>query len=165
MKTDLNWISKTAKNKRSGYYEDCDDFSKLPAEKIQAVCAFCFCGNKFVLVKNGKFWEPVAGHIEKGESPEEALIREIKEESNMKVLKYFPLGYLYVAEADFYQVQYLCLVEPYGPFVEDPDGGVTEVKLVDFAEVSKILEPADTSHATLKRCEEVFKEIKIDKKS
>jgi len=164
MKTDLNWISKTKKIPRTGYYKDSDDFSDLPQDKIGAVCAFSFCDDKFVLVKNEGRWEPVAGHIEKGESPEEALIREIKEESNMKVLKFVPLGYLYVAETDFYQVQYLCLVEPYGPFVEDPDGGVTAINLVDFKDVPKHLEPNDTSWATLKRCEEVFKVVKIDKK-
>ncbi|MFA7252686.1 MAG: NUDIX hydrolase [Candidatus Paceibacterota bacterium] len=160
MKVNLSWISKTAKNKRSGYYKDSDDFSDLPQEKILAVCAFSFYGDKFVLVKNHGRWEPVAGHVEKGEGHVEALIREIKEESNMKVLKYFPLGYLYVEEKDFYQAQYLCLVEPYGPFINDPDGGVTEITLVDFSEVPKMLGPDDTSRATLKRCEEMFKKVR-----
>ena len=46
MKVNLSWISKTAKNKRSGYYKDSDDFSDLPQEKILAVCAFSFYGDK-----------------------------------------------------------------------------------------------------------------------
>ena len=161
MRKETSWISKSKKEQRTGYYEDCDHFSGLPQEKIQAVCAFSFYGNKFVLVKNDPHWEPVAGHVEKGESPEEALVREIKEESNMKVLKYYPIGYLYIREVDIYQAQYLCLVEPYGPFVSDPDGGVTANILVDFSDIPKYLDKGDTSNLTLDRCWSVFK--KIDK--
>lgn len=29
------------------------------------------------------------------------------------------------------QTRSLCLVEPYGPFLSDPDGDISEIKLVD----------------------------------
>lgn len=164
----MNWISKSKGLPKTGYYKDADDFLNLPQEKVLAICAFCYYDGKFVLVWNGsnirKNWEPVAGHVEKDETFEEALIREIKEESNMKVLKFWPLGYLYVQEGDFYQAQYLCQVEPYGPFISDPDGGVTEIKLVDFAEIDGYLTKDDTSRSTLSRCAEVWEKLKLDKK-
>jgi 8-oxo-dGTP pyrophosphatase MutT (NUDIX family) len=156
MKIELDWISKTGKNKRSGYYEETDDFSHLPQEKIKAVCAFCYFDGKFVIVKNGAYWEPVAGHIEEGETAEEALVREIKEESNMKVLKYFPIGYLYIREVDIYQMRYLCLVEPYGPFEADPDGGVTEIKLVAPDELVNIIDWKDSALLMKDKCMEII---------
>jgi 8-oxo-dGTP pyrophosphatase MutT (NUDIX family) len=157
MKKELNWISKTGKHERSGYYEEADDFSQLPTEKIKAVCAFSYCDGKFVIVKNGEYWEPVAGHVEMGETPEEALIREVQEESNMKVLKYFPVGYLYIREVDVYQTRYLCLVEPYGPFVSDPDGGVTAIKLVPSEDFAKYISATDSALLTVDRCLEMIK--------
>ena len=102
MKIETNWISKKTGEMVYAYYEESDDFSNLPQEKIGSVCAFCYCDGKFVLVNNEGNWEPVAGHVEKNESPDEALIREVKEESNMKVLKYFPLGFQYSHGEDFY---------------------------------------------------------------
>ena len=156
MKKELDWISKSGKNKRSGYYEETDDFSQLPSEKIKAVCAFCYYDNKFVIVKNGPYWEPVAGHIEEGETPEQALIREIKEESNMKVLKYFPIGYLYIREVDIYQTRYLCFVEPYGPFEMDPDGGVTEIKLVSPADIVNVIDWKDSTLLMKDKCMEII---------
>jgi len=164
MKIETTWISKTRGIVKSGYYEDCEDFSTLPPEKIQAICAFCYYDGKFVIVKNETYWEPISGHMEEGESPEETLIREVKEESNMKVLKYFPLGYLYVNDGDFFQVQYLCLVEPYGPFVSGPDGGVTENMMIYLEEMPEYLSKNDTSNLTLSRCKTVLEKVKIDNK-
>ncbi len=110
-----------------------------------------------MIVKNGEYWEPVAGHVEMGETPEEALIREVQEESNMKVLKYFPVGYLYIREVDVYQTRYLCLVEPYGPFVSDPDGGVTAIKLVPSEDFAKYISATDSALLTVDRCLEMIK--------
>jgi 8-oxo-dGTP pyrophosphatase MutT (NUDIX family) len=159
MRKELKWKSRQTGKEKTGYYEDSNDFSKLPQAKIGSVCAFCYYNNKFVIVKNERNWEPVAGHVEPGETPEEGLIREVKEESNMKVLKYIPIGYLYTDGDDIYQTRYLCFTEPYGPFVKDPDGGVTEIKLVDFSEITKYVEFGDTAHATLARLKEEIDKI------
>jgi 8-oxo-dGTP pyrophosphatase MutT (NUDIX family) len=160
MKKEISWISKTARHNRTGFYEDTDDFSKLPAEKIGAVCAFCYYDGKYIIVKNGLNWEPVAGHVEPGETPEQALVREIKEESNMKILKYFPVGYLYIREVDIYQTRYFCEVVPYGPFVSDPDGGVTEIKIIDPADIFKFVNSTDTSLSMVPKCLKIIEKIK-----
>lgn len=152
MRKELNWISKTTGKEKRGYYEDADDFSSLPIEKVKSVCAFCLYDGRFLIVKNEGRWEPVAGHVEKGEDLQTALEREIKEESNMKVLKTFPIGYFYGQEEDIYQTRYLCLVEPYGPFVADPDGDVTEIKLVKESEILDHVHWKDTALLMRDKC-------------
>jgi len=49
--------------------------------------AFIVRGGKVLLVKHRKLglWLPVGGHIEKGETPEEALRREALEESGLEI--------------------------------------------------------------------------------
>ena len=160
-----SWLSQTTGEKVDAFYEDNTDFSILSQEKIKSICAFCFYDGKFVMVNNEGRWEPVAGHTETGESPEESLIREIKEESNMKVLKYFPLGYLYTFGQDIYQTRYFCLVEPYGPFISDPDGGVTEIQLIkpdDF--MSFFVQWGESAEYIKKQCLYIIKNIDLDKK-
>jgi hypothetical protein len=51
----------------------------------------------------------------------------------MKILSFAPIGYQ-EAHFDgkiFNQLRYVCIVEPYGDFVSDPDGDITEIKLID----------------------------------
>ena len=166
MKIETSWTSKKTGKKISGYYEETDDFSSLPPKEIGSVCAFCYYNNKFVMVKNEGNWEPISGHVEKNESPEEALIREVKEESNMKVIKYFPLGYLYTyGEGEyFYQTRYFCITEPYGPFVSDPDGGVTEIKLIKPEDISKNINWNGIDNLIKDKCLKIIKNLCLDKK-
>ncbi len=68
-----------------------------------------------------------------GESAEDAAIRETKEETNMKVLQYEFIGIQDIFESNrtISEVRFVCMVETYGPFVSDPDGDITEIKLID----------------------------------
>jgi hypothetical protein len=79
-------------------------------------------------------WSLIGGRIESGETPEEALTREVQEESNMRVIKQIPLGYQEVINPNGtidYQLRSFCLVEPIGDFIKDPAGSVTKIKLID----------------------------------
>lgn len=116
------------------FYES-DTFEHLPPEQIKQAYAIAFHGDEFIVVNNitkpGSY-TPVGGTVEKGENPNDTLIREIQEESNMKVLKYKLIGYQKVVSIEekiepYYQLRYIAIVEPYGPFVSDPAGKVTEV--------------------------------------
>ena len=51
------------------------------------VTAYIFSGDKVLLIHHTKLniWLPVGGHIEKNESTDDALKREIMEETNLKV--------------------------------------------------------------------------------
>jgi NUDIX domain len=128
-------------NKETKYvfeYNDTDSFEHLPFEKCKQCYAVCFCDDKMVIGFGGhkKSWGLIGGTIENDESFEETLKREIKEESNMEVLSFIPIGYQKVTNTqnnkEIYQLRYVCFVKPYGLFILDPaDNGITEIKLID----------------------------------
>lgn len=120
------------------YYES-DSFDHLLGENIRQCMGYAFHGDKMLVVNNIKkagAWTPVGGGTEKGEHPDATLVREIREESNMKVLDFKPIGYQRATVINDglvleYQLRYFCRVEPIGPFIADPDGDVTEVREID----------------------------------
>lgn len=116
-------------------YTDIDDTHDLGDKKIHAVHAYCFCEDKLVIVYSSekKYWAPPGGSVEDGEDVESAVIREVKEETNMKVLSQRIIGCQDIFEPKglVSQTRSVCIVEPYGPFASDPDGDVTEIKLID----------------------------------
>ncbi len=119
-------------------YRDIDTASELEGRTVSGVHAYCFVKDKLVLVyaANKGYWTPVGGSVEMGETPEGAVIREVHEETNMKVLKQALLGYQDIFEPNrtLTQTRSVCLVEPYGDSFPDPDGDITEIRLIDPAE-------------------------------
>jgi ADP-ribose pyrophosphatase YjhB (NUDIX family) len=119
-------------------YRDINSASELEGSAVSGVHAYCFAQDKLVLVYSPKKgWTPAGGSVEMGETPEEAVIREVREETNMKVLKQAFLGYQDIVEPNgkaVTQTRSVCIVEPYGDFVSDPDGDITEIKLIEPAE-------------------------------
>lgn len=113
----------------------------LPQDEIKqngmgGVYSFCFYQDLLVIVGHGNNeWIPPGGGIEKGETFEKASIREIKEESDMKVLHQECIGFQVVETVGENRVerQYrmFAIVEPYGEFESDPDGDILEIKLID----------------------------------
>jgi hypothetical protein len=126
-------------------YEDADDFSKLPRDKCNQAYGVCFCDGMVVLgfSRRMKEWSLIGGTIEADETFEAALAREIKEESNMKLIKSWPIGFQRIAKTSFYQLRYACIVEPYGPFKADPAAtsynGVDRITLIDPTEFNKYI--------------------------
>ena len=122
------------------YYE-ADSFDQLPRDRIAQVYAIAFYGDRFIVVNNIQkpgSYTPIGGRVEQGEQPEDTLHRELKEEANVAVRSYKPIGYQKVIPHDsdegvFYQLRYAAKVEPFGPFEGDPDGKVTEVICADPA--------------------------------
>jgi len=119
-------------------YREDDPLNDLDGKILQAVHALCFYNGKLLIVYTAKkgYWAPPGGGIEPGETYEQAVVREVKEETNMKVLSQKLIGYQDIYEPDriVRQTRSVCIVEPYGPFVSDPDGDVTEIKLIDPAD-------------------------------
>ncbi len=118
------------------HYYDIESEADIKDKKISAVHALCFCGDKLVIVYSERkgIWTPPGGGVEDDETAEEAIIREIKEESNMKVLYHQFIGYQDITGPKEFttQTRSFCIVEPYGDFVADPDDGeITEIKLID----------------------------------
>ena len=134
----LLWFGKEFKLR----YWDLDSFSGFPYEKCRQVYGVCFYKNKIVISRGGKLgkWSLIGGTIEKGETFEETLSREVREESNMKVLKCLPIGTQEVTAPDgmiIYQLRYCASVEPIGVFEKDPAGSVIEIKLIDPKDYKK----------------------------
>jgi len=122
-------------------YRDIESESDV-GQKIKGVHAYCFYGDKLVLVYSDKkgYWTPPGGGVDEGENAQEAVIREVKEETNMKVLKQRFVGFQEIFEPEriINQTRSVCIVEPYGPFSEDPDEGeITKIELIDPKDYKK----------------------------
>ena len=122
-------------------YRDIDSLLELGNKKVLAVHAFCFCGDKLVVVFSEKkgYWTPPGGAVEKDESVEAAVTREVKEETNMRVIKQKIIGYqdIFEPKGIVTQTRSVCFVEPIGKFENDPDGDVTEIKLIEPSDYKK----------------------------
>lgn len=120
-------------------YRDIDSPDELNGGKVKGIHAYCFCRDKLVVVyaEEKKSWGPPGGAVEPGETVEEAVVREVLEETNMRVLKQKVFGYLEAFEPErTLQTRSVCIVEPIGEFVSDPDGDVTEIKLIDPKDIN-----------------------------
>ncbi|MFA5652233.1 MAG: NUDIX domain-containing protein [Candidatus Paceibacterota bacterium] len=135
------------KSESNGQVYDCEyfdsvDFNQLPQDRIKQAYGVCFCDDKMIIGYGGlkKGWGLIGGSLEKEETYEQALVREIKEESNTEVLSFIPIGYQKITNIEngkiIYQLRFVCKVKPYGEFIIDGgDGmtekGITEIKLID----------------------------------
>jgi ADP-ribose pyrophosphatase YjhB (NUDIX family) len=148
-------------------YEDRDDFSDLPLKKITQVYGVCFYDGMVVIgfSRKMKKWSLLGGTIEPGENIEDTLIREVKEESNMEVLKYRPIGFQKLIDDTNYQLRYACIVEPYGPFIADPDAGdghgVDRIKLIDPKDFKKYIDWGKIGDRMIERATELVKSMNI----
>ncbi|MBI2065539.1 MAG: NUDIX hydrolase [Candidatus Zambryskibacteria bacterium] len=142
-------------------YREEDPMVHLEDKVLQGVHAFCFCGDKLVLVKHAKSgWMPPGGGVEIGESIEGAVVREVKEETNMKVIHQELIGFQDIYEPDrtIRQTRSLCIVKPYGNFKKDPDGEITEIKLIDPKDYKKYFDWGKIGERIIQRALELKKE-------
>lgn len=146
-------------------YNDADSFDHLPSEKVTQTYGVCFVGNKMVIVHipkpNYDHWGLVGGTVEKDETFEQTLKREIQEESNMKVNYFVPIGYqeVQLPNKTIYQLRYLCIVEPYGDFISDPDGSVKEIKLIDPKDYKQYFDWGEIGERIVTRAVELKNDI------
>lgn len=76
-------------------------------------------------INEGK-WIGIGGHIEKGESPDETLIREVKEETNLNILSCEYRGKLYFINGEYKEVIYLYTSSNYSGEIKECDEGTLQ---------------------------------------
>lgn len=135
--------------------------AETDASMIDGVHSYCFYGEKLVIVGHAidNTWTPPGGAIEKGETYEQAAVREIKEESNMKVLHIECIGYQDIEVPGETRIQrqfrMFCIVEPYGDFESDPDGDIMEIKLIDPKDYKEYIKWGEIGDRLMKRALEM----------
>jgi ADP-ribose pyrophosphatase YjhB (NUDIX family) len=135
-----------------------EDGAAMKGKRVDGVQGYCFHGDKLVIVYSAEkgYWSLPGGGVEQGESVEQALEREVKEETNMKVLSQRLIGYQDLSEPDkdYRQTRSVCIVEPYGDFVSDPAGDITEIRLIDPKELTKYIDWGEVGDYCLRKAEE-----------
>jgi 8-oxo-dGTP pyrophosphatase MutT (NUDIX family) len=149
-------------------YEDCDDFSILPLHQCRQTYGVCFCGDTIVIGYGGQkqAWGLIGGTIEAGETIDQTFAREIQEEANMEVLKKQPIGYQKVTDTRdgsfIYQLRYVAIVRPYGPFIVDPAGSVTEIRLIDPKDYKQFFDWGQIGERIITRAQELFQNMRTE---
>jgi len=169
MKINTTFTSKLDCAEIQATYYDQEDLKELTGKKIHSVHAFCFYQNKLVIVycENKGYWHPIGGGVEAGETYEEAVIREVQEESNMKVMEQQLIAFQDSIHPDkpddvITQTRSVCLVEPYGDFVSDPDGDVTEIKLIDPKDYKQYFDWGEVGERLMRQVLEVLRDLYAD---
>jgi ADP-ribose pyrophosphatase YjhB (NUDIX family) len=147
-------------------YNDIDGELELGEKKIQGVHAYCFYGDKLVLVytENKKYWTPPGGKVEEGETVSDAVCREVKEETNMRVIKQCLIGYQDITEPQgmITQTRSVCIVEPYGPFVSDVGGDITKIELIDPKDYKKYFDWGEIGDHIMARALEIKSQMDLE---
>ncbi len=140
-------------------YRDIDSVSELEGRTVSGVHAYCFLNDALVIVYAGNkgLWTPPGGGVETGETLEEAVSREVAEETNMKVLKQTLIGFQDISQPSgvITQTRSVCIVQPLGEFVSDPDEDITEIKLIDPADYKKYFDWGVVGDHVMKRALEL----------
>ncbi len=146
-------------------YTDIESELDVAHKKIQGVHAYCFYGDALVLVYSAKkdSWTPPGGSVEAGESIQVAVEREVKEETNMRVLKQHPIGCQDIIGPDgvVSQIRSVCVVEPYGDFVSDPDGEITKITHIDPKDYKKYFDWGEIGDHVMKRALELKAQMEV----
>lgn len=135
-------------------YSENDPLVGLDGKILQGVHAFCFFGDKMILVNHPKSgWMPPGGGVESRETYEQALVREVKEETNMRVIYQKLIGFqdIYEPERIVRQTRSFCIVEPYGDFSLDPGEEITEIKLIDPKEYKNYFDWGEIGERIMKQ--------------
>ncbi|MEK7390673.1 MAG: NUDIX hydrolase [Patescibacteria group bacterium] len=147
-------------------YRDINKESELEDRKIKTVHAYCFHSDKLVLVYSEKkgYWTPPGGSVEEGEDIRGAVRREVREETNMNVIRQCFIGVQDITEPQgiISQTRSVCIVEPYGPFTNDPDGDITEIKLIDPKDYKQYFDWGEIGDHVMARALELKAQIDLE---
>ncbi len=143
-------------------YKDIEHVDELEGRVCMGVRAYVFCGNKLVITYSERkdMWEPAGGDVEEGETVTDAMIREVHEETSMKVVQHAPIGYedIFAEEGTKTLMRFVCIGEPYGEFIEDLDEGeISKIELIDPVDYRKYFDWGIVGEHMIKRALEIKK--------
>ncbi len=124
----------------------------LPRRRWQGLCPqkavllFAFFGERLVLCDiQGRGWSIPSGHIQPGESPEQAIRREAQEEAGITVGKMVPLGVYLLTEPDgsqWYAPVFLGEATHFAPIPDTSESrGILLIPPEDVQEVYHLWDP------------------------
>ena len=118
-----------------------------------------FRNKKKVDINKGK-WIGVGGHIEKSETPVDALIREVKEETNLDVLEYQKRGIVYFCYNDIVEKMHLFTTSKCSGVLSECNEGT--LKYVDKKEMLNLpMWPGDKIFLKYLEEDEPYFELKL----
>jgi len=140
-------------------YRDIESELDLGNRNVTGVHVYCFYEDKLLVVYtlSKGYWTPVGGGVEVGESLLDAVRREVKEESNMEVLEHCFIGCqdIFESKGVISQTRSVCIVKPYGMFVKDVDGDITEIRLIDPKDYKEYFDWKEIGDHIMKRALEL----------
>ena len=97
---------------------------------------FLYRNKKEKDINKGKY-VGIGGHLEKNETPVDALKREIKEETNLDIIDYFYHGEIYFSDTGYEEIMYLFSVYSFNGEISDCDeGDLHWIKIVDISSLN-----------------------------
>lgn len=132
------------------YCESC----RRPFFPFSYSCVICVCvteNEEIVLIKQSYVSEHyvcVAGYIKEGETPEEAAVREVKEEIGLDTAEISYLGSSFHSKSGNLMIGFVCRVKKAAPKLS------SEVDSADFfpaAKAEELLQQSSIAHSMLKK--------------
>ena len=143
------------------HYFEAENITSVPDELVVKAHGVCFWDGKMLLVNHPQWnvWAIPGGTREQGESIEEALIREILEESNCRVVDMNVLGYKKIIAPDgsfHYRAQYICAVEPVGEFEFDVAGNINKIIWINPCDYKDYIEEKGFREVVVRRAVDLY---------
>lgn len=142
-------------------WHDVQNKSEIPDLQWQQIYVIGNLDNRVPLVKyHEKENNLPGGHVEQGESLEDAMHREIQEELNMQIISWTPLGYQRLSRPGdkdvVFQFRVYAKLEKIGEFTNDPGGSVVGHKLVALNDVNTLIKYGKVGDRLIASCRQFF---------